>query len=354
MAAGGFLDMSKFTFVGKVIEAVSEMIMEDTLQGQELNALHTIFTNIVSKQEVGFIGEGAMVGKADSGCSPKSHDWEISTRKVVWEPETWEISPQQCYKDLESAATVYSMRTGISIPDFTDTDYMNIVLEVLKKSVNNFWYRLFWFNDKDAKTFTEGGNITDTVDVDYMNIITGFWAQIFDQVSENSDQRVEVSENSGSTYADQKLDPSKVQDYLSNLVGQADIMLRQMDDRFILVTQTFFDAYARSLMDSNSLESARMALIDGLDTLRFNGIPVIAMPIWDKMINTCNNSGSAWLYPHRALFTSKSVLGIGVDDIERMGGFNIWYNPDEKVVKIHGMGRADAKLLNPEMFVVAA
>lgn len=28
---GGFLDMDKFTFCGRVIQAISEMIMEDTI-----------------------------------------------------------------------------------------------------------------------------------------------------------------------------------------------------------------------------------------------------------------------------------------------------------------------------------
>ena len=158
---GGFLDMDKFTFCGRVIQAISEMIMEDTIQGPDINSIHTVFPDIVTNTEVGYIGEGGMVGVVNTGCNPTPQPWNINTRKLKWEPGIWEILLSQCYTDLQQSATIYSLRTGVDIPDFTDTDYMNIVIEVLERSIMDFWYRLFWFNDKDAKNVTDSGIITD-------------------------------------------------------------------------------------------------------------------------------------------------------------------------------------------------
>ena len=163
--------MDKFTFCGRVIQAISEMIMEDTIQGPDINSIHTVFPDIVTNTEVGYIGEGGMVGVVNTGCNPTPQPWNINTRKLKWEPGVWEILLSQCYTDLQQSATIYSLRTGVDIPDFTDTDYMNIVIEVLERSIMDFWYRLFWFNDKDAKNVTDNGIITDSLDLKFFTII---------------------------------------------------------------------------------------------------------------------------------------------------------------------------------------
>ena len=51
--------MDEFTFCGRVIQAISEMIMEDTIQGPDINSIHTVFPDIVTNTEVGYIGEAA-------------------------------------------------------------------------------------------------------------------------------------------------------------------------------------------------------------------------------------------------------------------------------------------------------
>lgn len=348
---GGFLDMKKFTFVGKVVDSIAEMVMEDTLKAPELTGIHTLYNDIVAKQEVGFIGEGGMVGKADKGCDPEADSWSIATRSLVWEPHTWEIFLSQCYEELENAATVYSLHTGVDIPDFTDTDYMAIVLEVLDNSISKFWWRMFWFGDLDAQNVSDGGIITDGVDVGFYTILDGFWKQITAQAAANPSQyAVTISENEGATYADQELDSSKVQEYLTKVVFGAPLKLRNLSDKFILVTQTVYDAYEQSLMDACCLESSRTALINGVEALKFKGIPVVALPIWDELILAGEDTGTKLNNPHRILFTAKSVLGIGVDSIAKMGNLNIWYEQKDKKVYIDGMGRADAKLTAPALF----
>ncbi len=351
--AGGFLDMDKFTFVGKVVESVAEMVMEDTLQGPELTAIHTIYPDIVTKTQIGFIGEGGPVGMADQGCKPTPQEWDIATRSLTWEPKTWEIFLSECYTELENAATIYSLRTGVDIPDFTDTDYMNIVLEVLDKAIMDFWYRMFWFGDLDAKNVSDGGVVTDGVNTGYFTILDGLWKQVVEQAAGNESQHpVTIKENEGATYQEQEMDPANVQDYLTKLVFGAPLQLRQMSDKFILVTQTVYDAYEQSLMGACCLESSRTALINGIDALKFKGIPVVAMPIWDKLILAYEDTGEKLNNPHRMLFTAKSILGLGVDNYRRMGQLRIWYDPKDKMVYINSMGRADAKLINPKAFTL--
>ncbi len=355
MEKGGFLDLEKFTFCGKTIQAMSELIVEDTIKGQNLDILHTIYPNIKTRTEAGFIGRGSLVGKADGGCGSQADSYEIATRMIVWQPKIWEIFLKECYTELENAASVYSLKNGIDIPDFTETDYMNIVLQVLETSLNNFWYRLFWFNDIDAATVENGGILTNGTDPAYFNIIDGFWKQINAQAAENTSQRaVTITENEGATYAEQKLNVDNIQGYLKDLVFAAPLELRNLPDKFILVTQSVYDAYYQSLQGNCCLESARTALINGLgDTLTFNGISVVPMPIWDDIILNYENTGTKLNNPHRALFTAKSVLGIGVDELNSLSNLEVWYEKLPKVVYVRGMGFADAKLMAPNYFTLA-
>ena len=351
MARGGFLDMDKFTFVGRVIDAISEMIMEDTIQGPDINTIHTVFPDIVTHTEVGFVGEGGKVGVSGQGCNPTPQPWNINTRKLIWEPKRWEILLSQCWTDLEQAATIYSLRTGVDIPNFTDTDYMNLVIEVLEKAISEFWYRLFWFNDLASQNVADGGVITDGVDVEFFTIIDGLWKQIIDQIGVNPAQRgATITENTGTTFVGQKLDPSNVVNYLAGVVFSAPILLRNMSDTFILVTRTVYDAYTQYLMSAHSLESARTMLLDGREALSYNGIPVVPMDIWDKIIRSDENTGAKLNNPHRILYTSRSILGVGVDAVDSFQKLKIWYENKDRNVYTEAMGRADAKLTNPEYF----
>lgn len=345
------LDMDKFAFCGKVIMAVSELIFDETIQGPEINSIHTVFPNIVAHEEVGFIGKGGLVGVKGQGCNPTPQPWGINTRKVEWDPTRWEILLAACWTDLETTAAIYSLHTGVDIPDFTDTDYMNIVVEVLRKSIMDFWWRLFWFNDRDALNVSDGGIITDGLDLDYFNIIDGAWKKIYAQIGVNPAQRTAtITENAGATYAAQELDPANVKGYLTSVVYKANKVLRKQADKFILVTQSVFDAYEQSLMDACCLESSRLALLNGVQALSFKGIPVIPVIIWDEMIEEYEDTGVKLNNPHRILFTSKAVLGVGVDNPDSFDKLRIWYNEDTRQVKMEGMGRADFQLTNPDLF----
>lgn len=345
------LDMSKFTFCGKVIDSVSELIFDEVVQGPDFNDVHTVYPNIVTNTEVGFIGDGGPVGVKNQGCDPTPQGWNIGTRALKWQPELWEILLALCWTDLENTAAVYSLHTGIEIPNFEDTDYMNIVVTVLERAMREFMWRLVWFNDKNAQHVTDGGVITDSVNLDYMNIIDGLWKQIMAQATANPTQRTAtITENQGATYAAQALDIDNVQGYLRSVVYGASLELRGLEDRFILVTQSVYDAYKQTLQDACCLESARMGLINGIDALSYDGIPIIAVPQWDKMIRTYEDTGTKWNNPHRILFTAKSVIGVGVDNINSFEELRIWYSQDSRHVKVEAMGRADAKLTNPELF----
>lgn len=347
------LDLSNFTFSGELLQAVSEMVFDEVIEAPEISLLHTIFPDIVTTKEVGFVGDGGLVGVAGQGCDPVAQNWQIATRMVKWEPEVWEILIHECYEDLLTTASVYSLKTGTRIPDFSTTDYINIVTIVLTKAMKDFVIRFAWFNDKGAKNVSDGGIITNDVNIDYFNIIDGFWKQMLEQITVNSTQHVTIAENAGTTYAGQTLTPNTVRDtYLPDLVFNANLTLRSQRGGFILCTQSFYDAYKKSLKGTN-IEAMYVNLTEGQQTLAYDGIPVIPVPTWDKIISAYENTGTKLNNPHRAVYTTKEVLGIGCDNPNSFEKFDVWYDKDSRKVKIEAMGIGDAKLTNPNLFQLA-
>jgi hypothetical protein len=94
-------------------------------------------------------------------------------------------------------------------------------------------------------------------------------------------------------------------------------------------------------------------LVDGMIGLKIKGRVLVAMPIWDKLIEAYYNDGVRLINPHRAVYTTKDVLAVGVDSENSFGDMDIWYNKDERKVKMESAGKADAKLLNPALFQIA-
>lgn len=347
------LDFSRFEFSAEQIRDINEMIFDDIIQAPEITLITTMYPGIVFDKEIGFIGEGGLVGKARQGCKPTPQVWKIGTRSVKWTPKSWEILIDECFTDLEATAAVYALKTGVDIADFTETDYYAIVVEVLGIAIKKFIIRLFWFSDTAAKNVSNGGTITDGVDVGYFNILDGFFKQFDLQLTANSKQRVAIAENAGTTYENQELDPENAKKYLQSLKFKAPMKLRaKKTQAFIVCTQSVYDAWDMYLQGKD-LESTYTNLVNGQETLTFNGIPLIPMPIWDEIIESYYDNGTTYHEPHRAIYVTKEILAVGVDGTDSFDTMRTWYEKKERVVYTELMGKADAKLLNPDMFQYA-
>lgn len=346
------LDFTKFTFTAEQIRAVNVLVFDEVINAPEIDMIHTVFPNIITDKEIGFIGEGSMVGVANQGCDPTPQAFSIATRKLTWTPTDWEVLIAECWKDLKATAGVYSLKTKISIADFSSSDYINIVVEVLVKAMKKFIIRLFWFNDVDAENVVDGGIITNALDIKYFNLLDGFWKQMLAQIIVTPAQHVNIVENEGGTYLLQEMVVANVTAMLKSMIYKAPLVLRGKTDGFIVCTQSIYDAYAQSLQGT-SLSELYVNLVNGQRTLSIIGVPIIAMPIWDEMIRAYEDNGTTYNNPNRAVYVTKDILGIGVDDPSSFGTLDVRYDKETRKVKIEAMGVADAKLMNPANFVIA-
>lgn len=349
------LDLTKFTFNGDTLKGVGELSFE--LMTKERNALTFVstFGNIKVEKEIGFIGEGGLVGVKNNGCDPVPQEFAASSRVVKWTPEDWEILLHLCYKDLDGTIAEYERKNGLKKPDFTESDYEAIVETLLARALNKFLWRLIWFNDKNAANVSNGGVIKNGVDVKYFNIIDGLWKQIFAQATSNPEQRITITENTASTKAAQKVTPATARNIFETMIYSAPLELTEQSDRFILSTLNLYNEYKKSLSDSArvALESVESNFINGVKAVKIDGVEIIAVPEWDQHIHAYEDNGTTYNLPMRAIYTTRRVLGVGFDKEGDFNKLDVWYDRDSRKVKIEGMGNADAKLLHPGLFIAA-
>ena len=351
----GVIDMAKFTFSDEEVRSMGEMMFDEVIKGGDVSKFHQIWTDIIMDKEVGFVGKAGMIGVAGQKCNATKQVFTVGTRKMTWTPKDWMVFIGQCFSELESIAAVYELKTGVEISDFSDTHYQSIVLEKFLEALNDMVWRYIWFGDIAAKNVTDGGIITDGIDVKYFTVLDGFFKQMIAQGIVTPKQRVTITENAAATYVLQELTAAKAKEYLAKVFKQAPILLKRSSDLVLYVTQSVYDAYKESLGNVGSCctEAGREAEIKGVLLVQFNGVTLQPIDVWDEMINEYENTTAKLNNPHRIVLTTKGVLAVGVDSNTSFADYKTWYNVDTEEVNTRSRGKLDAKLANPELFVIA-
>ena len=204
-------------------------------------------------------------------------------------------------------------------------------------------------------TINEGGNLTTGVDKDYFNILYGLFKQLRDIVALDANVKVTIAANSQTSKADQLayLSPERAYTLLSDMWYKADIKLRQRKNecRFY-VTQSIADKYEQYLV-GKGIESTYSNLVDGVPALKFNGVPVIPMPMWDANIQSYFDLGDTYDAPHRALLTLKSVIAVGTPSAKAFDEVDVWYDKTSRKNYILCKDKLDAKILSDKMLIYA-
>lgn len=218
--------------------------------------------------------------------------------------------------------------------------------------------KTYYTKDTSSKTEVDnGGEYTEGLDEDYFNIIkAGFFKQMRTIVASDGTVGETISANSQATKAlqDSALTPQAAYNLLSAMYYKANIRLRGFlgNGLTFRVTQSIWDKYQQYLVGLGISEMYKN-LVDGKPSLSFNGVPVIAMPIWDEQIRSYQDLGDTFFKPHRAILTINPVLAIGTESKGGYSYIDIFYDRKSKQNVIDIKDKIDAKVTNPKMFVYA-
>jgi len=136
------------------------------------------------------------------------------------------------------------------------------------------------------------------------------------------------------------------------MIFAADMRLRGQTDRQIIATQSMVDQYTLERQAKN-LDVPYDRVEEGMDTFKIQGVTVIPFDFLDRMILAYEDNGTKLNNPHRAVFTTKSTLQIGVENTSDLTELDPFYDKKSKRYFVDYAFNLDALVARDYNVVVA-
>lgn len=343
MASTG-IDFVKLTPSNGAVRDLKQLIFLSVLGAEKLGSMFNVLPKQKHGDKVGLIGEYGLLGKASEGCDPTYDHNTAVTAEGEWNIREWQISEEICYKDLEGTLAQVALKTKTDIADLTGTEYLDyVVMPLLEKGASKMLFRLAWFGDMEATTSASGGVLKEDARVSAFTVTDGFFKRIFELVADNAERHTAVAANAKTTFAEQKTairTSGAATEVLDNLISDAPMNLRQANGQVIFITQALKDALNADIKKNNRGSDLQWeALFDGITKTNYDGIELVALPMWDEIIKGYEtaNAGKAWNKPYRAVYTVRENLLLGLESENELADLQVFF--DQKSQKTYILGK---------------
>lgn len=343
------------TFKGK--EAL-EGILEPAFITPRADDTFTIVPGIKARQQVVYMGQKEKITKADAGCGDTSVDASINATEKFWDPVRVEVYERICASDWEATLMVWSTKNGLDYNDLTGTQIAQYVLDTYPAALRRDFIRIAWFGDVDAATAATTGVLANALDIPNYNMLDGLWKKLVAAVGVTpADVRqVAITENAGADFATQlALAANKARDtYRLMVTGATNSRLKAAPDAMILSTQSLFENWIDT-KESVSVPVSFQRQDQNFNEDIFRGKKLLPVPMWDDYIQgdtLDNGTVDEYNLPHRAVFTAKSNLMVGIDT-SSVEDLEVWYDKDTKYWKIRGGYKMDTQFAHNFLTVLA-
>ena len=337
------------------LESLRDAIIKKVIEDEDLRQVVTI-KRVKSGEPLAIIGEMDAVGHAGAGCNPTYEEIGIADALKRWALGAWEIALKICYENLEDTIAEYSLKTGTAIADLTDTDFMAIYLELLETQVRRMVWRFAWFGDTTAQNISSGGNITDGVDVTLLTANDGLFKRLFAIGTAHPEQVTAISANAQTTYAAQKaamLAAGYATGLVDTILLDAPSRVNGNGEAVLLMNKKFADYLAHDVKVSYKDNLPFERIFDGFYLGYYNGVRIIAIETWDYMIDTYENTGTAWNKPFRAVLASPNNLIVGVDKENPVDDLDIIFDRVNRMNHVYATGKMDTQVAEDDKVHIA-
>lgn len=328
------------------------------------NFFRTVY-NAHHGEKIGWLGEMSRIGWAGSGCKPEYRKATNSFAEKEWSIGEWQVPLEWCYKDFESKLAEYAQRQGTDIGDLRGTDLMDVVIApALQAALTEMYWRFVWFGDKTAKNTNNSGDITAGVDVDLFKVENGLWKRLFEVAVNAPGQHTTIAANAEATYALQmsKLRTQGVATQLiEDIAASADSRILGKSGSALFVTESIRKALTSDMKKIYHEQLSWSQVESGIDGVELNGVvraeydgvEIIALPIWDRMLREYQWDGQKVNLPHRAFYGSTDELLVGTPANDIVSDVEIWFNQDERVVREYSTGKIGTMIGEDNLFQIA-
>ena len=348
------IDVSELTLNPEEVRDAGQIILEKEFINGVLSDNHSIETGIEHDKNIVFAGKIVDSLIADNGCAP-AEGGTLGFTELTWSPKTYSTRYTHCAGDMNNLLKIFKKAKRMN-PDFydqVDSEAMGLFAARVGTMLREVLPKKVWFSDTTANVHTAAGVFTTGTTLGLWNVIDGLWKQIFAGISSGDENYVEISKNSGATYAAQKLAPDDAYNVFEEMVDAMDERLSEDVDARIYASSSMCKNYRKTLRNKTLNAGFIEIAENGKKVLYFDNLPIVEMFVWDSTIKASQNNGTIHNLPHRALITTPDNIPVGTlatEDFEELDSFY------DKTLKSNIMDVAlslDTKFLLPYMAVAA-
>jgi len=351
---GHTINLDALHFTADELRSLNELVVEAVLEAPELVKFHTLVTGIKNDKRIGVIpGSFGLVGKAAQSCNPVAQCYELPAVEKTWEPRYLELIIDMCIDELADTLMKMAVNCGADSFNLTNTEIFTFLEEIIAKDLKKMVFRHAWFGDVDAANFP-AGVLTPGIDPDFFNVIDGFWKQFAEIYAVNPDQNVALPGNDQVSIALQfsVATPLLMYNAINNVIDSAPCELSEQPDRILLVTKSVMDRLRRQLQALGTAFQDYKLMTNGIEIAMWDGIPIYSVCLWDQWIRAYENNGTTLNDPHRAVYTTKSNLNIGMACTSVFENINSFYDPRSRYNRIEAVDAFDAKIIQDNLLMV--
>ena len=362
------ITFANLTAPNGAIKDLRQLILQKLSTDPAFTLYAQIMGGVNNGDKLGVLSGFGYLGKESAGCNPTYNNSLVATSEKTWDIATWEIAEKICYSSLEGTIAQYLLKDHTDMDNLDGTYYIdNILMPFLQKAIYATIFRIVWFGDTSASVYDSVTNPTGSLaagqDADFFDMTDGLWAQIFAGVSGGTISKTTITANTAATFALQTSGirtAGVAEALIDNAIDDAPAALRStmVEDQVILVSQSLYDAAMRDVKNSNKGSELQFdSWFTGIKATKWDGITMIAMPMWDQIIKTSLNNvtypAAAWDKPFRLVYTTKDNLIIGTRSKDLVEQIKYWFSEDDQDNKILVKDTLGALVANDNLIHVA-
>lgn len=297
----------------------TDLFYKPTLDSPALSDIFTIDQGASDKKRYNLVAPLDKIVRPYTGCGATVATDRSLISNTTIQMKEFQIYEGWCKDDFTSQLTgAYNylaqewLKTGNDSFDPAGTPVDRVIMTLIKDAARRDIFRRVSF---------AAGNSSDA---DY-NQIDGLWDRLIDSAGTQSNYCVT---RVGSSLGTAALSSGNALTYLAALWNGAPLLLRNyaiQGKASFFVTQSIWDNYYDSLVGNGAVtEQAFSNLQQGLTTLKYKGIPVVPVSLWDSFLAESDNPLTASVR-HMALLTTKDNHILGVENSGDLSKIESWY-----------------------------
>ena len=302
------------TYAGK--ELLTEIFYAPQAEGASQNPfdLHRVMSDVKTKTNIYTVGALSNIIQSDTGCGFSASGTVAITDKVI-EPYRLKINVEQCEDAFTQTIFAEAQKSGVDRADITGTIVSEMDINAVSRGMRDDLIKVAWFSDV-ASAHAFYGNIK------------GYWQLFLDSgfTGYTLDLNTSATYESGDVLATDGAYAA-----LKNLYTNMPAAMRSIKgDLVAYVTSSVYDNLL-STVEQTGTDSGLTRIQDGISQLKFRGIPVVDMSLWDASLADGANVMTGQIGSNAICITTPDNLVIGTDVTDPNSELSVWYEKkDEK------------------------